>query len=84
LQSGYQELEEAIRDEEKREHQFNVLTKEISKLTNEISQNNTRITGFQKQIRDLQSEIQTITDQLANRNIEHEKLETFKEILTET
>ena len=84
LQSGYQELEEAIRDEEKREHQFNVLTKEISKLTNEISQNNTRITGFQKQIRDLQSEIQTITDQLANRNIEHEKLETFKENLTET
>ena len=84
LQSGYQELEEAIRDEEKREHQFNVLTKEISKFTNEISQNNTRITGFQKQIRDLQSEIQTIADQLANRNIEHEKLETFKETLSKT
>jgi len=83
LQSGYQELEDAIKEEEKREHQFNVLTKEISKLTNEISQNNTRISGYQKQIRDLQSEIQTIADQLANRNIEHEKLETFKENLSE-
>jgi DNA repair exonuclease SbcCD ATPase subunit len=84
LQSGYQELEDAIKEEEKREHQFNILTKEISKFTNEISQNNTRISGYQKQIRDLQSEIQTITSQLENRNIEHEKLESFKNSLQET
>ena len=34
--------------------------------------------------RDLESEIQTITEQLANRNTEHEKLTTFKDNLTTT
>ena len=78
LQSGYKELEEAIKKEEEREHKFNTLSKEISKLTNDISQNNIRINGLQKQIRSLESEIQTITENLANRNSEHEKLEQFK------
>jgi len=78
LQSGYKELEEAIKEEEKRERQFNTLSKEISKLTNGISQNNIKINGCQRQIRDLEHEIQVITENLANRNSEHEKLETFK------
>jgi len=81
LQSGYKELEEAIQKEEERERQFTTLSKEITKLNNGISQNNTRISGCNKQIRDLESEIQTLTDQLANRNTEHEKLEEFKENL---
>jgi len=84
LQSGYKELEEAIKEEEKRERQFNTLSKEISKLTNDISQNNVKISGCQKQIRSLESEIQRITEQLANRNSEHEKLESFKENLKTT
>jgi DNA repair exonuclease SbcCD ATPase subunit len=78
LQSGYKELEEAIKEEELRERQFTILSKEITKLTNEISQNNTRISLNQRQIRDLESEIQTITEQLENRNTEHQKLEEFK------
>jgi DNA repair exonuclease SbcCD ATPase subunit len=78
LQSGYLELEGAIKEEEERERQFNILSKEISKLTNGISQNNIKISGCRRQIRDLQSEIQTITEQLENRNSEHEKLESFK------
>ena len=78
LQSGYKELEEAIKEEEKREHQFLDLSKEVTNLTHGISQNNTRINGLQKQIRNLESEIQTITENLANRNSEHEKLEQFK------
>jgi DNA repair exonuclease SbcCD ATPase subunit len=78
LQSGYLELEEAIKEEEERERQFTTLSKEISKLTNGISQNNIKISGCRRQIRDLQSEIQTITEQLENRNSEHEKLESFK------
>jgi len=78
LQSGYKELEEAIKEEEKREHQFLNLSKEVTNLTHGISQNNIRINGLQKQIRDLESEIQTITENLANRNSEHEKLEKFK------
>jgi len=84
LQSGYKELEEAIKGEEERERQFIALSKEITKLNNDISKNNTRITGCQRQVRDLESEIQRITDQLANRNIEHDKLETFKSDLQKT
>jgi len=84
LQSGYQELEEAIKNEEEREHQFTKLSKEITQLTHGISKNNTRISGCQRQIRDLESEIQKLTDQLADRNTEHEKLATFQESLRTT
>ena len=81
LQSGYKELEEAIKEEEERERQFTTHSKEITSLTHGISKNNTKITGCQRQIRDLESEIQRITDQLANRTAENEKLEEFKENL---
>ena len=84
LQSGYKELEEAIKKEEEREYQFTNLSKEITKLTHDISQNNTRISGCQRQVRDLESEIQTITDKLANRNTEHEKLKEYKSSLATT
>jgi len=84
LQSGYKELEEAIKKEEEREHHFTTLSKEITNLTHGISKNNTRIAGYQRQQQDLESEIQTITEQLANRNTEHEKLTTFKDNLTTT
>jgi len=84
LQSGYNELEEAIKKEEERERQFTVLSKEILVLNNGISKNNTQIAGCQRQIRDLESEIQKITDQIANRNVEHEKLTSFRENLKTT
>jgi DNA repair exonuclease SbcCD ATPase subunit len=84
LQSGYLELEKAIKEEEERERQFISLTKEISKLTNDVSQNNIKIAGCQRQIRDLESEIQKITNQFENRNSEHEKLETFRDNLKTT
>ena len=84
LQSGYQELEKAIKEEEERERQFLFLSKEVTSLTHGISKNNTEIAGCQRRVRDLESEIQRITDQLANRNIEYEKLETFKENLKTT
>ena len=84
LQSGYQELKNAIQKEEDRERLFTKLSKEITKLNNDISQNNTRISLNQRQVRDLESEIQTITEQFKNRNTEHEKLESFKVSLKET
>ncbi len=84
LQTGYKELEQAIQKEEERERQFTKLSKEITKLNNGISQNNTRISGCQRQIRDLESEIQRLTDQLANRNTEHDKLAEFRRNLQET
>ena len=84
LQSGYKELEQAINKEEERERQFITLSKEITTLTHGISQNNIKIAGCQRQVRDLESEIQRVTDQLANRNTEHEKLATFKDNLRTT
>jgi DNA repair exonuclease SbcCD ATPase subunit len=84
LQSGYKELEEAIKEEEDRERQFLILSKEITTLTHGILQNNTKISGCQRQIRNLESEIQTITNQLENRNTEHEKLEQFRNNLQNT
>ena len=84
LKDGYDELEKTIEFEQKRERQFNALSKEITKLTHGISQNNTRISLNQRQIRDLEHEIQTITSNLQNRNTEHEKLEEFRENLQKT
>jgi len=84
LKNGYEELEKTIKFEQERERQFNALSQEITKLTHGISQNNTRISLNQRQIRDLENEIQTITENLANRNSEHEKLEEFKESLQKT
>jgi DNA repair exonuclease SbcCD ATPase subunit len=84
LQDGFNELRKAINEEEERERLFNDLSKEITKLTYGISQNNTKISGLQRQSRDLEHEIQTITERLANRNSEHEKLESFKQKLNTT
>ena len=78
LKKGYEELEQTIKSEQERERQFNLLSKEITKLTHGISQNNTKISFNQRQIRDLESEIQTITGNLQNRNTENEKLEEFR------
>jgi len=84
LQSGYKELEVAIKEEEERERQFTALSKEITSLTHGISQNNIKIAGCQRQIRDLESEIQRVTEQLADRNIEDEKLANFQDSLKTT
>ena len=84
LKKGYQDLEETIQFEQERERQFIALSQEITNLTHGISQNNTRISLNQRQIRDLEHEIQTITENLANRNSEHEKLEAFKKKLNTT
>ena len=78
LKKGFADLEETIKLEEKREHHFTKLSKEITKLNHDVSQNNTRIGLNQRQIRDLEDEVQTITEQLKNRNTENEKLKEFK------
>ena len=84
LRKGFEELQDAIKKEELRESNFKQTSGEISNLLNGISKNNTLISTCQKQIRDLEQEIQRITDQLANRNTENEKLITFQESLEET
>ena len=84
LQAGFKQLEDTLKKEEERERHFTHLAKEITTLTHGISKNNTRISGCQRQIRDLESEIQRVTEQLANRNTEHDKLATFKDNLKTT
>ncbi len=84
LQEGYQELLQAIKNEEERESQFKQLSGDLSKLLNGITQNNSQVNGCQKQIKRLKHEIQTVTIQVENRNIEHEKLENFRSSLQDT
>ena len=84
LQKGLDELETKIKEEEERESRFIELSQEVTSLTHDISQNNIRISGLQRQSRDLESEIQRLTDNLANRNSEHEKLAEFKNNLQST
>ena len=74
LQQGYNELKEAIQQEEKREREFNVVSKEINSLNNEISNNNVKISQLNKQSRDLEQEIQDIANKIKNRNVERESL----------
>ena len=81
LQSGFTQLEEAIKEEEEREYQFSIVSKEVTNLTHEISQINTKISGYQRQVRDLEQEIQTVADRLAKRNSEHEKLKELQDKL---
>ena len=84
LQTGLSELESKIQEEELREVRFNQISQEVTSLTHGISQNNTRISGLQRQSRDLESEIQRITEQIANRNTEHEKLAEYQNNLAAT
>jgi len=79
LRSGFIQLEEAIKEEEDRERHFSTVSKEVTNLTHEISQINTKISGYQRQVRDLEQEIQTVATRLAERNSEHEKLESLQE-----
>jgi len=79
LRSGFIQLEEAIKEEEERERHFSTVSKEVTNLTHEISQINTKISGYQRQVQDLEQEIQTVATRLAERNTEHEKLESLEE-----
>jgi DNA repair exonuclease SbcCD ATPase subunit len=83
LRTGYEDLENAIKEEEEKERQFIALSKEVTSLTYEISQNNIKISGYQQQIRELRSEIQKIAEQLENQNFEHDKLESYQRSLSE-
>ena len=81
LQIGYNELKEAIQQEEQREREFNVVSKEISSLNNEISNNNVKISQLNKQSRDLEQEIQDITNKIKNKNSERKSLIKLEESL---
>ena len=84
LQTGFDELQIAIKEEELRESTFFNLSKEASNLINGITQTNTRVSSNQRQIRQYESEIQRVTDQIESRNTEYEKLEELRDTLQNT
>lgn len=74
LQTGFNELEDAIEKEELRESTFKLISGDITKKLNEISQNNTAISGLRRQIQQQESEIQRIITQRKDRTSEDDKL----------
>jgi DNA repair exonuclease SbcCD ATPase subunit len=76
--SNLNELEEAIKAEERREREFSTLQRETTKLSNEISQTNVQISESNKLRARLEREIQTLTNRIEDRNSEHEKLSEYK------
>ena len=83
LKSGLEEVSSRISEETKKNQEFVRLSKESSKVINAINQNNTKVREYRRQIKDLESEIQRLATNLANQNIEHEKLEEFNRSLQE-
>ena len=76
--SNLNELEEAIKAEERREREFSTLQRETTKLSNEISQTNVQISESNKLRARLEREIQILTNRIEDRNSEHEKLSEYK------
>jgi DNA repair exonuclease SbcCD ATPase subunit len=74
LQQGYNELKDAIQQEENRENEFNKISKEISSVNNEISNNNVKISQLNKQTKELEQEIQDIANKIENRTTERKVL----------
>ena len=75
LQTGYQELEDAINVEQEKDKLFTSYSAEITKLNNGVSHNNVTISGLHRQSKNLRNEIQEISEQIQNRNAEREVLE---------
>jgi len=75
LQTGYQELEDAINIEQERDKLFASYSSQITKLNNGVSHNNVTISGLHRQSKNLRNEIQEIGEQIQNRNTEREVLE---------
>ena len=83
LKSGLEEVSSRIGEETKKSEEYNQHAKGITEIVNAINQNNTKVREYRRQIKDLESEIQRLTTNLANQNIEHEKLEEFNSSLQE-
>jgi len=81
LQTGYQELEDAINVEQEKDKLFASYSAEITKLNNGVSHNNVTISGLHRQSKNLRNEIQEISEQIQNRNVERETLEKLNKDL---
>ena len=77
LQKGYQELEDTIQSELKKDEEFAEYSSKLNGLNSNISYNNVKISGLNKQIKSLKNEIKEIEEQIQNRNSERKTLETL-------
>ena len=77
LQKGYQELEDTIQSELKKDEEFAEYSSKLNGLNSNISYNNVKISGLNKQIKSLKNEIKEIEEQIQNRNVERKTLETL-------
>ena len=83
LKSGLEEVSSRIGEETQKEEVYRKLSRGSTEIINAINQNNTKVREYRRQIKDLESEIQRLTTNLANQNIENEKLEEFNGSLQE-
>ena len=77
LKKGFSEIEEAIAEEESREKQFTLLSKNILEANKTVSTNNVQINGYTEQIRSIEDDIASIRDRIENQTEEKEKLKGF-------
>ena len=77
LKKGFAEIEEAIAEEESREKQFTLLSKNILEANKTVSTNNVQINGYTEQIRSIEDDIASIRDRIENQTEEKEKLKGF-------
>ena len=83
LKCGLEEVSSRISEETQKEERHTKLSRGVAEVINAINQNNTKVREYRRQIKDLESEIQRLATNLANQNIEHEKLEEFNSSLQE-
>lgn len=77
LKNLYDELLLSIEEENKRQTAFKTLSEKLTELNKDINYNNYQISQKQKQIKEYHSLIKKLTDQLKNKNTEHEKLDGY-------
>lgn len=76
VNSGYDELLQTIKQEEKKEKKFIQLSKSISEINQEISTNNSRMNQYSSIISEIQKEIKD-ADSIQDVEIENQKLDNF-------
>jgi DNA repair exonuclease SbcCD ATPase subunit len=77
LQTGLDDLMDAISKEEERENEFTRLSKIVLELNASISQNNFRITSVRKTISDIEQEIKELESSNPDKKAEFVKLESL-------
>ena len=77
MEEGFDELNNAIEEEQTRVERFNELSTEISDLNSQVTQTNYEITSIRKAITDINNEIEEIHNDNADAKAEYSKLKVL-------